>query len=224
MAWFKIDDGLAFHPKVIAAGNSAMGLWVRAGAYCAAHLTDGRLPRAMLGPLGGRVRDTQKLVDCGLWEATPEGWTFRNWHEFQPTKTQVEQERRATADRVKAWRERRSNTVTNGVTNGVTNAVGTPAPSRPDPSRKREGGATRATRLPDTWQPTPEHETRAREAGVDIDREIVKFRTHAEDKGRTSKSWNAAFTQWLIKAAEYAQRDGRTQAATSGSVWTRGPV
>lgn len=69
----------------------------------------------------------------------------------------------------------------------------------------------RATRLPASWQPTADHRKRARETGVDLEREEVKFRTHAEDKGRTSKSWNAAFTQWLIKAAEFSARDGRSQ-------------
>lgn len=31
MPWFKVDDTLALHGKVVAAGNPAMGLWVRAG-------------------------------------------------------------------------------------------------------------------------------------------------------------------------------------------------
>jgi len=142
MPWFKVDDGLSFHPKVIAAGNAAMGLWVRAGAYCAAQLTDGRLPRAMLKPLGGRTRDAERLVECGLWETVDDGWAFRGWEDFQPTKAQVEADRRATADRVAAWRERRrnggSNAPRNAVTSTVSNGSGTPAPTRPDPTRTTE--------------------------------------------------------------------------------------
>ena len=38
MAWFKVDDKLAFHPKVLTAGNTAIGLWVRAGAWSADQL------------------------------------------------------------------------------------------------------------------------------------------------------------------------------------------
>jgi len=41
MPWFKVDDTLAFHAKVVAAGNAAMGLWVRAGAHSMQQLTDG---------------------------------------------------------------------------------------------------------------------------------------------------------------------------------------
>lgn len=210
MAWFKVDDNLDFHPKVVAAGNAPMGLWVRAGAYCASHLTDGHLPRAMLAPLGGRARDAQRLVSVGLWEATEDGWTFRNWSEFQPTKAQVEADRRATAERVRAYRERKGNGASNTVTNGVTNTVGTPAPTRPDPTRKKETTSlSRATQLPASWTPTDDHRSRAQESRLNLDQEAVKFRAHAEEKGRTAKNWNAAFTRWLINAAEYAQRDGR---------------
>lgn len=35
MPWFRVDDSLDTHPKAIAAGNEAMGLWVRCGAYAA---------------------------------------------------------------------------------------------------------------------------------------------------------------------------------------------
>ena len=34
-AWFKVDDNLALHPKVLGAGNAAMGMWVRAGSWSA---------------------------------------------------------------------------------------------------------------------------------------------------------------------------------------------
>lgn len=29
MPWFRVDDDFALHPKAIAAGNAALGLWVR---------------------------------------------------------------------------------------------------------------------------------------------------------------------------------------------------
>jgi hypothetical protein len=82
--------------------------------------------------------------------------------------------------------------------------------------------AVRATTLPSSWAPTVEHKERAVEAGLELDRETVKFRAHAEEKGRTAKNWNAAFTRWLMNAAEYATRDGRTpQPRTGSSVWDR---
>lgn len=68
MVWFKVDDGFAFHPKALAAGNAALGLWVRAGSWCGHNLTDGFLPESMLAALNGRQRDAQKLIEVGLWE------------------------------------------------------------------------------------------------------------------------------------------------------------
>ena len=50
-----------------------------------------------------------------------------------------------------------------------------------------------------------------KDAGLNPGSELEKFRAHAEEKGRTAKSWNAAFTRWLINAAEYATRDNPTQ-------------
>jgi hypothetical protein len=53
MAWLRIDDQFAFNPKVMAAGNEAAGVYVRALCYCCANRTDGFIPdeiAAMLTP------------------------------------------------------------------------------------------------------------------------------------------------------------------------------
>jgi hypothetical protein len=131
MTWFKVDDQLAFHPKIIACTPTAIALWVRAGAWSAGHLTDGCLPAAMISPLGYRRRDAEKLVEVGLWEAHRDGYRFRNWDEYQPTKAQVEEEREQNKARQQAWRDRRRNSVRNGVTDGVTDGVTNSAPTRP---------------------------------------------------------------------------------------------
>lgn len=44
MTWFKVDDTAYGHPKVLKAGNAALGLWVKGGAYAAQHLTEGTVP------------------------------------------------------------------------------------------------------------------------------------------------------------------------------------
>ena len=35
MPWFIVDDSAHSHPKLIKAGNSAVGLWMRCGSYAA---------------------------------------------------------------------------------------------------------------------------------------------------------------------------------------------
>lgn len=138
MTWFKVDDKLWGHPKWMALPAAARALWVTAGSYCASNETDGRLSAAMIPPLGGRPRDADKLVECGLWERVEGGYLFHDWAEYQPTKAQVRAEREAVKERQRRWREnratRRSNGVSNGVTNASRNGVTNGAPSRPDPS------------------------------------------------------------------------------------------
>lgn len=162
MTWFKVDDGLALHPKAIEAGNSALGLWVRAGAWCASQLTDGRLPGAMLAPLGGRARDADRLVKAGLWWQTENGYEFRDWTDYQPTRVQVRAERDAAKERQRRHREQRNNGVTDGVTTPVTNAVSHSAPSRPVPSRSGLGSQSLDARTDNGTSDGPDLERIAR--------------------------------------------------------------
>jgi hypothetical protein len=64
--------------------------------------------------------------------------------------------------------------------------------------------AKRAHRLPDTWQPSSEHVDRAATEGLDLRREVEKFKAYNESRDRKLKNWNSAFTQWLIQAVEFA--------------------
>lgn len=80
MPWFKVDDTLAFHHKTIAAGNAAMGLWMRAGAYCSKFGKDGYVPHAVARELGTE-RQARALVNAGLWLIYGRyGYLFRSNH------------------------------------------------------------------------------------------------------------------------------------------------
>lgn len=113
MAYFKVEDTLAFHPKVLRAGNAAMGLWVRAGAYCTQQLTDGRVPEDMIRTLGGTAADAQRLVDAGLWERDRGGFVFHEWAESGRNWTRAQVESRRKADR---RRQQKHRTVTKRTT------------------------------------------------------------------------------------------------------------
>lgn len=54
--------------------------------------------------------------------------------------------------------------------------------------------------IPDDWQPNEGHYAKAKELQVDLKREAATFRAHAEANGRHVVRWDAAFTQWLLKA------------------------
>lgn len=142
MVWFKVDDDLAMHTKVMAAGNPAMGLWVRAGAWCAQQLTDGWIPLSVVRSLGSEAQ-ARRLVSSGLWLVTArdgqEGFLFHEWEARQPTRQDVTEARKDGALRQQRFRDRRSegyrrNAVTNSNEPGPRNTT----PARPDPTRPRE--------------------------------------------------------------------------------------
>lgn len=104
--WFKVDDKLHSHPKRYAAGPRAMGLWVIAGSWAADQLTDGVIPHHMVAALGFTGRDATALVAAGLWLTDPEGWRFHDWHQMNPSRSEVMAKRNAETERKRKWRER----------------------------------------------------------------------------------------------------------------------
>jgi hypothetical protein len=88
--WFKVDDQLATHPKVAKAGLAAMGLWVKAGSWSAQHLTEGHIPARTLAILGARRSHAEALVDAGLWIPADDGWQFRDWLDYQPSRAHIQ--------------------------------------------------------------------------------------------------------------------------------------
>jgi hypothetical protein len=117
--WFKVDDRFHSHPKAIAAGPAAIGLWTIAGSWSADHLTDGFIPHhvlSILSPSPHRARLAKRLVDVGLWEVVDgEGWQFHDWGDEgrQKTSEQVKAEREANRERQARFRDAKRNAVTN---------------------------------------------------------------------------------------------------------------
>lgn len=106
MPWFRVDDTFSHHAKVMEAGNSAVGLWVRAGAWSMQQLTDGFIPRHVAKQLGTHS-EAKRLVDAGLWIEKDDGWQFHEWEQRQPSRVQVHADRAAATERQRAARERR---------------------------------------------------------------------------------------------------------------------
>ncbi|MET9555116.1 mucin-2 [Streptomyces sp. NPDC006645] len=116
MTWFKVDDTAHAHPKLLKAGNAALGLWVRAGAYAAQHLTEGVIP-GVVAQLYGTAPQARKLVASGLWHAhghdctgceqPPAGdFVMHDFLTYNPTRARVEDDRAAAAERQKRARDK----------------------------------------------------------------------------------------------------------------------
>ena len=95
MAWFKLDDRFGNHPKVVKAGNSAVGLWVRCGTYSAEHLTDGHIP-ADVARMYGTRKEIQALLTAGLWATNGDGgYVMPDYLDFNPSKEETMAKREA---------------------------------------------------------------------------------------------------------------------------------
>lgn len=66
MSWARLDDGFGDHPKVVRAGNSAIGCWVRCLTFAAKYSTGGFVDGAVASRYGS-PEDHGILVDCGMW-------------------------------------------------------------------------------------------------------------------------------------------------------------
>jgi hypothetical protein len=170
MTWFKVDDGLHSHKKVVRAGVAAMGLWVIAGSWCADNLTDGFIPDYMAARLDPDYAEhAARLVAAGFWtddeEDGDKGWRFRGWTVYQPSREEAIAERDSKSMGGKVGNHRRWH-VDKGVTDpkctlcsrstdritdhstdrgseSVPNRPSRPDPTRPDPTRPVKEQTTR---------------------------------------------------------------------------------
>jgi hypothetical protein len=166
MTWFKIDDSFWRSKKVRKLGEKdrlgAVGLWTLSGDWSADNLTDGFVPWEVIDGWDPDRRLAERLIAVGFWvEIEKDGETgveFHDWEDWQPTRDQVIQRRKADADRRARWRAAKRD--------------GTPPPSGPggrpaDHQRESQQesrevsrrDATRESRpaslLPDPTRPDP---------------------------------------------------------------------
>ena len=74
------------------------------------------------------------------------------------------------------------------------------------------------TLIPDEWRPNQKHIDLAGALHLDCVFEYQRFRAHAAENHRRQKNWNAAFTNWLRKSAEFAQKRGGRQVRRQSAV------
>lgn len=164
--WFKVDDGFAFHPKTLRAGKAAVGSWICAGTWAAAHLTDGYVPRHVLPSLGTPAH-ASALVAAGFWirvnrpdhldrDGQPiDGWQFHDWLDYQPAAAKVKAEREAARVRVAEARAKKRAASSSHAERSEDVRANTPgtfdgrsaSPTRPDPTPTGETSGGDVTHL-----------------------------------------------------------------------------
>ncbi|MET9729265.1 hypothetical protein ABZZ79_00940 [Streptomyces sp. NPDC006458] len=139
MAWLAVSDNAHSHPKMIAAGNAALGLWLRCGAYAAQHLTDGIVPGAIAKMYGSKPQ-IARLLAAGLWhehghkcphpkcvQPQPGDFYIHDYlAPYNPSRAEVEQKRDRAAEKKRKQR-------------AAQDAQGNRGGYDDDPHRNREG-------------------------------------------------------------------------------------
>lgn len=99
MTWFKVDDSFHSHPKVLATKPAALGLWVVAGSWSSANLTEGFVPDYALPRLVPDSAELAKeLVASGLWTRTRGGYLFHDFLDYNPTAEEEKAKSKARAE------------------------------------------------------------------------------------------------------------------------------
>lgn len=219
MSWVRLDDHFPTHPKMVAAGGDAGWLHVCALCYCAEHLTDGVIPKAVIGRLSDRKQPERlaaRLVEVGSWTDEGDSYRIKDFLEYNRSRAEVESERLAAKERRTNGGRASPNVRANKprCSPDVRESVGSPDPTRPE---RPSDVSRRGRQVPDDWQPSDATRTWVREhypakatKGV-----LAAFKDHAKSKGRVLKDIDAAFRNWVRNEAKWhpepeARGPGRT--------------
>lgn len=101
MPWSKIDDQFYDHPKTVAAGPIGIALFVCGLSYCSRQLTDGFIAKAQVRRLidvDDPYAVAEKLIEVGFWEQVNGGYQVHDYLEYNPSRGQVLELRKARVD------------------------------------------------------------------------------------------------------------------------------
>jgi hypothetical protein len=175
MAWVKIDDQFADHPKIIAVGPLAAWLYVCGLTYCGRYLTDGFIPEGQTRKLADVENPSElvaKLVATGLWVATEDGYIVHDYLEYNPTAEEVKATRqsRSNAGRkggiASGESKRKAKAKANAIAKEKQNQTPSPSPSPLDTNTK--SAKTALTSFPDWLKALEKPETIGEKNGLAV--------------------------------------------------------
>lgn len=92
MSWFRIEGKMPQHAKYAPLSDAAFRLAITAGAWCAENMTDGFIPKAMVGaltraPAGKRLTEAvSSLVNSGVWEDRGEAFEIHDYLDWNMSR------------------------------------------------------------------------------------------------------------------------------------------
>lgn len=204
MSWAKLDDHFPTHPKVARAGGDAGWLYVCALCYCAEHLTNGIIPKSLVGRISDRRaahKLAERLVEVDLFIDRGHSYEINDYLIYNPSREKVEEERDAA-------KERRENAGRRG---GKRSADVRANDSSPVPVPVPQERETRTTFISDEFEVTPDMRQWADERcpGVDVGISTQVFVNYWKEKrdvgakaGR-KVDWPRTWRTWLLN--DYAR-------------------
>jgi len=90
LPWVRVDANIASHDKILALlehrnGRATAFSYICSLGYAGGNGTDGHIPFAALPFIHATKKDAEALVNVGLWEPNPRGWTIHNYAERNQT-------------------------------------------------------------------------------------------------------------------------------------------
>jgi hypothetical protein len=140
MSWVRVDDKIAFHRKVVAAGNEAFGAWMRMTAWCADQLSDGIVPASIAWIIAGHGREEviEALVKHNLLEREADHFLIHDYHDHNPLAADVKAKRNEASKKKKeagAKGGRVSGEVRSSKSEASTKQTGSKGPSKNEAKR-----------------------------------------------------------------------------------------
>ena len=103
MAWARIDDQYAEHPRIV--GLTDRSFRLQTAAICLANrkLTDGHLgdadTRVLLALTKATKRHIEELIAAGVWTKNGHGYVIRDYLDWNPDAETVKERRRKDNER-----------------------------------------------------------------------------------------------------------------------------
>jgi len=99
MTWVRIDEHFDEHPKIESVGPLATAVYIAGLCYSNRQLTNGFIPRRKalrlvdVSDYSDPETEIKKLCATGLWVVEADGYRIHDYHDYQPSKQQVIEQR-----------------------------------------------------------------------------------------------------------------------------------